>query len=116
MLRGGRPAGSSPRLQSRNAAGGHGRDGEQRGEGTQDRTTTVHDRESVPGSMPGRPMNTLKRAAATYIRNTPNRVSGIGAWSAASIPSDRTRRVSSGSMTPSSHSRAVAKYGDPSRS
>ena len=46
-----------------------------------------------------------------HIRKTPNRVSGIGAWSAASMPIDRTRRVSSGSMTPSSHSRAVAKYG-----
>ena len=55
-------------------------------------------------------------AHGLYIRKTPNLVSGIGAWSAASIPSDRTRRVSSGSMTPSSQSRAVAKYGEPSRS
>ena len=44
-----------------------------------------------------------------HIRKTPNRVSGIGACSAASIPIVRTLRVSSGSMTPSSHSRAVAK-------
>ncbi len=51
-----------------------------------------------------------------HIRNTPKRVSGIGAWSAASIPRDSTRRVSSGSMTPSSQRRAVAKYGEPSRS
>ena len=53
---------------------------------------------------------------SSYIRKTPNRVSGIGAWRAASMPSASTRRVSSGSMTPSSHSRAVAKYGLPSRS
>ena len=51
-----------------------------------------------------------------HIRKTPNRVSGIGAWSAASMPIARTRRVSSGSMTPSSQRRAVAKYGEPSRS
>ncbi len=51
-----------------------------------------------------------------HIRKTPKRVSGIGAWSAASMPIVRMRRVSSGSMTPSSQSRAVAKYGEPSRS
>ena len=44
-----------------------------------------------------------------YIRKTPKRVSGIGAWRAASIPIVRTRRVSRGSITPSSQSRAVAK-------
>jgi len=41
------------------------------------------------------------------MRKTPNRVSEIGAFSAALIPSARTRRVSSGSMMPSSQSRAV---------
>ncbi len=51
-----------------------------------------------------------------YIRKTPNGVSGIGALSAADSPSARTIRVSTGSITPSSHSRAVEKYGDPSRS
>ena len=56
------------------------------------------------------------REQRSHIRKTPNRVSGIGALSAASRPRARMRRVSSGSMTPSSHSRAVAKYGLPSRS
>jgi len=51
-----------------------------------------------------------------HILNTPKRVSGMGAWSAASRPNVRMRRVSSGSMTPSSQRRAVAKYGEPSRS
>src|SRR5688572_22137232 len=51
-----------------------------------------------------------------HILNTPKRVSGMGAWRAASRPNVRMRRVSSGSMTPSSQRRAVAKYGDPSRS
>src|SRR6188472_3620108 len=40
----------------------------------------------------------------------------MGALSAASIPIARTRRVSIGSITPSSHSRAVEWYGEPSRS
>src|SRR6185437_10019869 len=51
-----------------------------------------------------------------YIRKTPKRVSGIGAHRDASIAIDSTRRVSSGSRIPSSHRRAVAKYGLPSRS
>jgi hypothetical protein len=42
-----------------------------------------------------------------HIRKTPNSVSGIGAFSAAERPSARTRRVSSGSMIPSSQRRAV---------
>ena len=42
-----------------------------------------------------------------HILKTPNLVCGIGALSAAESPSASTRRVSSGSMTPSSHSRAV---------
>jgi hypothetical protein len=47
------------------------------------------------------------KQAHRYIRKTPKVVSGIGAFSAAEMPSARTRRVSSGSMIPSSHSRAV---------
>src|SRR5262249_54473326 len=43
-----------------------------------------------------------------HIRNTPNFVSGIGAFSAAEKHRARTRRVSVGVMMPSSHSRAVA--------
>ena len=43
-----------------------------------------------------------------HILNTPNRVSGIGALSAAENASASTRRVSLGAMMPSSHSRAVA--------
>ena len=47
------------------------------------------------------------RATRRYIRNTPNGVSGIGALSAAERPSPSTMRVSTGSMMPSSHRRAV---------
>lgn len=43
-----------------------------------------------------------------HILKTPNFVSGIGAFSDALIASPRTRRVSAGSMMPSSHSLAVA--------
>jgi 3(or 17)beta-hydroxysteroid dehydrogenase len=43
-----------------------------------------------------------------HIRNTPHRVSGIGALSVAAKASASTRRVSAGAMMPSSHSRAVA--------
>ena len=42
-----------------------------------------------------------------HMRKIPNRVSGIGASSAAEMPSASTCRVSSGSMIPSSQSRAV---------
>ena len=42
-----------------------------------------------------------------YMRKTPKRVSSIGALSAALIPIASTRRVSSGSITPSSQSLAV---------
>jgi hypothetical protein len=44
----------------------------------------------------------------TYILNTPNRMSGMGALSAADNASATTRRVSAGAMIPSSHNRAVA--------
>ena len=55
-------------------------------------------------------------ADRAHIRNTPKVVSGTGACAAAARPSARTRRVSAGSMMPSSHRRAVEKYGLPSRS
>jgi hypothetical protein len=52
-----------------------------------------------------------KRAAPTgpgvYILNTPNCVRGCGACAEASNPIASTRRVSSGSIIPSSHKRAV---------
>ena len=44
----------------------------------------------------------------SHIRNTPNRVSSTGAFSAAENASASTRRVSPGRMMPSSHSLAVA--------
>ena len=48
------------------------------------------------------------------MRNTPKRVrSSMGAFSEADSPSPSTRRVSAGSMIPSSHSRAVAYQGLP---
>jgi hypothetical protein len=43
-----------------------------------------------------------------YILNRPKRVSGIGAFNAADKPSANTVRVSAGSITPSSHKRALA--------
>jgi hypothetical protein len=44
-----------------------------------------------------------------YMRNTPNfGASGMGAFRLALRPSASTRRVSAGSMTPSSHRRALA--------
>jgi hypothetical protein len=61
----------------------------------------------------GRPALTRRAIASRlgvlsrYIRKMPKRVSSIGAFSAAEIPNERTARVSSGSITPSSHSRAV---------
>jgi hypothetical protein len=45
--------------------------------------------------------------APCHIRKTPNCVRGCGACAAASSPMAITRRVSSGSMMPSSHKRAV---------
>ena len=46
-------------------------------------------------------------AVAHYIRKMPKVDSGTGAFSAAEIPSASTRRVSRGSMIPSSQRRAV---------
>ena len=43
-----------------------------------------------------------------HIRNTPKRVASIGAFKAADNPRPSTRRVSAGSMMPSSHRRALA--------
>lgn len=43
-----------------------------------------------------------------HIRNTPNRDSSTGAFNAAEIANPNTVRVSAGSITPSSHSRADA--------
>ena len=56
------------------------------------------------------PRTALPKAEArppAYIRKTPKVVSGMGAFSAAEIPSATTRRVSTGSITPSSQRRAV---------
>ena len=50
----------------------------------------------------------LVHCFAIYILNKPNLVSGIGALSAADNPSASTVRVSAGSITPSSHKRALA--------
>ena len=50
------------------------------------------------------------------MRNTPNLVGRGGALSAAASAMPSTRRVSAGSITPSSHSRADAYSGAPSRS
>ena len=42
-----------------------------------------------------------------YMRNTPKRVGSIGAFNAADSASPSTSRVCAGSITPSSHSRAL---------
>jgi len=52
-------------------------------------------------------VHTHDRVRHDYILKTPKVVSGIGAFSAAEIPSASTRLVSRGSMMPSSQSRAV---------
>jgi hypothetical protein len=48
------------------------------------------------------------RAVHRHILNRPNLVGSIGALAAADNPRPSTSRVSAGSITPSSHSRAVA--------
>ena len=45
----------------------------------------------------------------SYMRKVPKRVGSMGAQAAAWRPIARTRRVSRGSMTPSSQRRAVEK-------
>lgn len=69
-------------------------------------------------SSPSAPIGALAMSAATeaislraniaHILNTPNVVGGIGAFNDAEIASPSTSRVCTGSMMPSSHSRAVA--------
>src|SRR5579864_3308040 len=51
---------------------------------------------------------------AGHIRNTPNVVRSTGRLSEAEMAIASTRRVSTGSMMPSSQIRALAKYGCPS--
>ena len=58
----------------------------------------------------GRVVNRVQAApqrATSYIRKIPKAVSGIGALSAAEMPSAITLRVSTGSTIPSSQRRAV---------
>ena len=60
-----------------------------------------HGRETAPGQLkkdPRRPKvwRWYRLHGSSYIRKTPNRVSGIGALSAASMPRARTRRVRAG--------------------
>ena len=57
---------------------------------------------------PVRDEDRREHSPSRYIRKTPNDVSGIGALrTAAASPRPSTSRVSTGSMTPSSHRRAV---------
>ena len=65
-----------------------------------------HDHNSTRDSPRVRTRRELVRAA--HIRNTPKRVSPIGAFSAADSDSASTARVLRGSITPSSQSRALA--------
>ena len=53
------------------------------------------------------PWKGIGRSPHVYILKTPKRVSSAAAFMAAEIPSARTMRVSGGSITPSSQSRAV---------
>ena len=72
--------------------------------------------DAEPGAGPDNPAGDLAAVrdqdflehGARYIRNTPNAVRGIGALSAAEMPSPSTMRVSAGAMMPSSQSRALA--------
>ena len=59
------------------------------------------------GARPRVPRNGMTRSQ-DHIRNTPNFVAGIGAFSVVASERPSTRRVSAGSMTPSSHRRALA--------
>ena len=63
----------------------------------------------VPVRVPIRvPVPILDFDLDPYIRKTPKRVSGMGALRVADIASESTLRVSAGSITPSSQSRALA--------
>ena len=75
---------------------------------------TALDQPRVEGVAPLGPVEPHARDAAvaldreaSHIRNTPKRGSGMGARAAAARPSARARRVSRGSITPSSHRRAL---------
>ena len=61
---------------------------------------------AIPDSGPDSVLSTA--VGRTYMRNTPNRVSSIGAFIVADRHSPSTIRVSAGSITPSSHRRAEA--------
>ena len=63
----------------------------------------------VPDGIPGHMLALAAGGAeaTVHIRNTPNFMGGIGAFRLADRASARTVRVSAGSMTPSSQSRAV---------
>src|SRR5207302_8272632 len=50
----------------------------------------------------------IVHVTSPYMRKTPNCVFSIGALSDAAMARPRTRRVCAGSITPSSHRRAVA--------
>ncbi len=51
----------------------------------------------------------IRYTSYTHMRKTPKRgIFGIGAFNAADSDRPSTRRVCAGSMTPSSHSRALA--------
>ncbi len=66
---------------------------------------------SISSSTSWRRARRWRRSCAgppDYIRNTPNVVSGIGAFRLAEIARPSTSRVWAGSMMPSSHRRAVA--------
>ena len=74
----------------------------------------LHLRTGMPdtGQTSGNPIVSaachIVRHTLHHILNRPNFVSGIGAFSAADNPRPSTVRVSAGSMTPSSQSRALA--------
>jgi hypothetical protein len=82
------------------------------------RPSVLLDAESLNTELPAHEANCAARASgddlldvddavAHYMRKMPNFVSAIGAFRAAEMPSASTRRVSSGSMIPSSQRRAV---------
>ena len=78
------------------------------GEGTTIQMRFPASGNTATAAEPAQAMWVSGQNPARYIRKTPNFVSSIGAFSAAERLSARTIRVSSGSIIPSSHSRAVA--------
>ena len=101
---------------TRRRGGALGRQGERAARPSRTRSWSVSSVPSSTCSSAKHPRAPWPLRARSYIRKTPNVVSGTGAFAAAARPSASTRRVSSGSMIPSSQSRAVEKYGEPSRS